>query len=66
MPSFDRPGDWTISIPLHELVALQELPTRISKLEEDNIKLRKELEALRRIQGEMMIRLGDAIRDRMS
>lgn len=59
-------NDWTLQIPLSDLVALQGLPGRMEQLEAENKQLRRELEALRRIQSEMMMRLSDAIRERKS
>ena len=45
-------NDWFIQIPLSQLVALQELPARLEDLEKQNAQLRREIEALRRIQSE--------------
>lgn len=56
-------NDWFIQIPLSELVALQGLPARIEGLEKSNAQLRRELEALRRIQSEGLQILGDLRRD---
>lgn len=66
MPSLNSAADWTIQIPLSELVALQGLPAQMEELRAENKQLRRELEALRRIQSEMMMRLSDAIRERKS
>ena len=66
MPYFNPAADWTIQIPLSELVALQGLPAQMEELKAENKQLRRELEALRRIQSEMMMRLSDAIRERKS
>lgn len=67
MPFCNPAGnDWLISVPLSELVALQGLPAQMKKLEDENKQLRRELEALRNIQGQMMLKLSDAIRERMS
>ena len=66
MPSSNPANDWTLQIPLSDLVALQGLPGRMQQLEAENKQLRRELEALRRIQSEMMMRLSDAIRERKS
>ena len=66
MPSFNPAADWTIQIPLSELVSLQGLPAQMAELKAENAQLRRELEALRRIQSEMMMRLSDAIRERKS
>lgn len=67
MPFSNPAGnDWMISVPLSELVALQGLPAQMKKLEDDNKQLRRELEALRTIQSQMMLTLADAIRGRRS
>lgn len=60
----NRNSDWSVLVPLSALMALQELPGQMRKLEADNAQLRRELEALRNIQSQMMIKLGDALRPR--
>lgn len=52
-------ADWSIQIPLSELAALQGLPARMEALEKENKQLRREVEALRRVQSELMIVVGD-------
>jgi len=47
-------ADWSIQIPLSELAALQALPGRMEDLSNENKQLRREVEALRRIQMETM------------
>ena len=66
MLSSNPAPDWNIQIPLSELVALQGLPARMAQLEAENHQLRRELDALRNIQSEMMMKLSDAIRVRKS
>lgn len=56
-------NDWFIQIPLSELVALQGLPTKMEDLERSNAQLRRELEALRRINSEALQLLGDLRRE---
>lgn len=56
-------NDWFIQIPLSELVALQGLPARIEGLEKANAQLRRELEALRKIQSEGLQIIGDVRRE---
>lgn len=56
-------NDWFIQIPLSELVALQGLPARIEDLENTIIQLRREVEALRRIQSDSLQILGDLRRE---
>lgn len=55
--------NWSIQIPLSDLVALQGLPNRIAEVEKSNLQLRRELEALRRINSEAMQLLGDLRRE---
>lgn len=56
-------NDWFIQIPLSELVALQGLPARMEGLEKVNAQLRRELEALRKIQSEGLQLIGDIRRE---
>lgn len=56
-------ADWSIQIPLSELVALQELPRRIEDLEKENKQLRREIDGLRRINSETLQVLGDLRRE---
>lgn len=60
MPESNPP--WTVTIPLDALVALQTLPERVNQLEEVNVQLRRELEALRCNQSRTLIKLGDLMR----
>lgn len=55
--------DWSIQIPLSELVALQGLPARMEGLEKENKQLRKELDALRILHSETLQAFGDFKRD---
>lgn len=52
-------SDWSISIPLSALVALQGLPAKMVELEKDNKQLRKEVEALRSLYSQCLEKLGD-------
>lgn len=62
-----NPGnDWSVNVPLSALVALQELPERIQKLEAENKQLRRELEALRAIQSQTLQLIADFKRERKS
>ena len=63
MPSFNG-NDWTISIPLNDLVALQGLPSRMEDLQRENAQLRRELEALRAIQSQTLQLIADIRRER--
>jgi len=56
-------ADWSIQIPLSELAALQALPGRMDELTSENKQLRREVEALRRIQSETMELVGDLRRE---
>lgn len=55
--------DWSIQVPLSSLVALQALPGRMDVLEKENAQLRREVEALRRINSDALQLLGDLRRD---
>lgn len=62
-----NPGnDWSVNVPLSALVALQELPERMQKLEAENKQLRRELEALRAIQSQTLQLVADFKRERKS
>ena len=54
---------WLIQIPLDDLIALQHLPQEMQQLKHENERLQQQLEALRRIQGEMMELFGDFRRE---
>lgn len=56
-------GDWSISIPLSELVALQGLPVKMEMLEKENKQLRRELEAMRGLYSQCLEVLGDIRRE---
>ena len=64
MPCFNPANNYSISVPLSDLVALQELPDRMNKLEAQNLQLRRELEALRTIQSQTLQLLADYRRER--
>ncbi len=57
--SFD---DWLVQVPLHTLVALQELPARMDVLEKSQNQLRRELDALHAICFQLMEKLGESKR----
>ena len=56
-------ADWSISIPLSELVALQGLPARMDGLEKENAQLRRELDALHALYSQSLQLLGDLRRE---
>lgn len=56
-------GNWLIQIPLSELVALQELPTKIEELERQNVQLRREIDGLRCMYSQALQMLGDIRHD---
>ena len=56
-------ADWSIQIPLSELVALQGLPGRMEALEKENKQLRGELDALHRLYSETIQVFGDLRRE---
>lgn len=58
------PGsDWLVQVPLSELVALKGFSEHLVKLETDNKQLRREIEALRNMQSEIMQLVGDIRRE---
>lgn len=59
MPSCNGGSDWSIQIPLSELVALKGLPARMEGLEKDNKQLRNELEALRSLHSQTLQAFAD-------
>ena len=63
MPSCNGGSDWSIQIPLSELVALQGLPARMEGLEKDNRQLRKELDALRSLHSQTLQTFADFRRE---
>ena len=56
-------ADWSIQVPLSELVALKELPGRMENLEKENKQLRREIDGLHRLYSEALQVLGDLRRD---
>lgn len=56
-------SDWSIQIPLSELVALQGLPARMEALEKDNAQLRRELNALHALYSQTLQSLADYRRE---
>lgn len=56
-------SNWSIQIPLTDLVALQELPSKLEDLEIENKQLRRELETLRCLYSQTLEILGDIRRD---
>ena len=56
-------SDWSIQIPLSELVALQGLPARMERLQEDNAQLRREVNALHALYSQLLQAFSDYKRD---
>lgn len=52
-------SDWLVSVPLSELVKLQNMTSDFEALRMENAQLRREMDGLRRIQSECMQVLGD-------
>lgn len=59
MPYQPIAPDWGITLPLSALLALQELPEQMAALQAENVKLRRELEALRVIQSQTLQLVAD-------
>lgn len=58
------PGsDWLVQVPLSELVALKGMVEHLAKLDANNAQLRREVDALRNIQSEVMQLVGDLRRE---
>lgn len=55
--------DWSIQIPLSELVALQGLPARMEELQKDNAQLRRELDALHALYSQTLQAFSDLKRE---
>lgn len=63
MPSSNAPApQWSVSLPLSQLLELQSLTPRMKDLENENVQLRRELEGLRNIQYQTLEKLGDVLR----
>ena len=56
---------WMVSVPVSDLLAMQELPKEMEKLQNENAQLRKEFEALRRMNFELMEQFGEFKRELM-
>ena len=52
-------GNWTLNVPLSDLLALQGLPAQMELLIAENKQLRRELEALRVVQSQTLQVLAD-------
>lgn len=54
------PGqNWTINVPVNDLLALMGLEDELKQCRAENAQLRREMDGLRRIQSESMQVLGD-------
>lgn len=52
-------SDWLLSVPINDLMELRQLIPEFHKVQDENAQLRRELEALRRIQSETLQLVGD-------
>lgn len=52
-------NDWLLSVPIDDLMELKQLIPEFHKVQNENAQLRRELEALRRIQSETLQLVGD-------
>ena len=57
------PDNWLVQIPLSDLVALQGLPGKIAVMENSIAQLRREVDALRKINSEAIQLIGDLRRE---
>lgn len=55
--------EWSVSVPLHDLVALSELPYRVEGLTSDCAQLRHEVDGLRRLLCDAMQVIADLRRE---
>lgn len=57
------PGDWQVSLPLDELMALKQQPEKFVEMKKEIAQLRKELDAMRNLYSEMIQQFGDIKRE---
>ncbi len=53
------PSDWSVAVPLADLMALRALPDRMDELQKQNAQLRREMDALQKRFYELMVAFGD-------
>lgn len=56
-------SEWSVSVPLSALVALEGLPGQMEQLKAENAQLRREIDALRRIQTDTLTLVADLRRE---
>lgn len=52
-------ADWSITIPLSELAELMTLPARMADMEAGLKQARREIEALRQLNGQALLKIAD-------
>ena len=55
-------SNWMVQVPVSDLMELMTLKDDFDRVNAENKQLRREMEGLRRVQSEMMERLGDLCR----
>lgn len=55
--------EWTVSLPLSQLLALKQQPEMFEQMKQENAQLRRELDALRNLYSEMIQQFGDIKRE---
>lgn len=53
------PNEWMVSVPLSQLVALQNMANELEQLREENKQLRRRMDGLHRTQFEQMEVIGE-------
>lgn len=52
-------ADWSITIPLSELAGLMGLPGRMEKMDAELKQARREIDALRQLNGQALLKIAD-------
>lgn len=56
-------SEWSVSVPLSSLVSLETIPEQMELLKAENVQLRREIDALRRIQTDTLTLVADLRRE---
>lgn len=57
----DKP--WYVSIPIDELLRLQQLVPEVERLQKENVQLRREVEGLRSVQNQSLLKFAEILRN---